>query len=87
MLKHYFQPGREEFRRTLAGRLPALLGDRSKPTSPPPEAFNVDELRAKLTAMEASTWRHIRDELLTHLPVDVNVTPPAKSLPQQSFAA
>ncbi|ACB77625.1 tyrosine-type recombinase/integrase [Opitutus terrae] len=87
VLKHYFQPGREEFRRTLAGRLPALLGERSKPTSPPPEAFNVDELRAKLTAMEASTWRHTRDELLTRLPLEVKVTPPAKSLLEPSFAA
>lgn len=26
VLKHYFQPGREEFRRTLVGKLPALLG-------------------------------------------------------------
>jgi hypothetical protein len=33
VLKHYFQPGREEFRRTLAGRLPALLGDRTAPAS------------------------------------------------------
>lgn len=25
VMKHYFQPGREEFRRTLAGKMPALL--------------------------------------------------------------
>jgi len=35
VLKHYFQPGREEFRRTLAGKLPALLGGRSKPMAEP----------------------------------------------------
>lgn len=87
VLKHYFQPGKEDFRRTLAGKLPALLGERSNPSSPTPEAFNVDELRAKLAAMEASTWRHIRDELLERLPLEVNVTPPAKSVLQPSFAA
>ena len=82
MLKHYFQPGREEFRRTLAGRLPALLGDR---TAQPTEAFNAAELRAKLVAMKAPTWRHIRDDLLARLPAEKNVTPPA--LPKPAFAA
>ncbi|HEY4302325.1 MAG TPA: hypothetical protein VGM73_15740 [Candidatus Didemnitutus sp.] len=57
MPTHYFHPGREEFRCTLAGKLPALLGDRSKPAA---EAFNIADLRAKLTAMEASTWRFVR---------------------------
>jgi integrase len=82
VLKHYFQPGREEFRRTLAGRLPALLGDRA---AQPAEAFNLAELRAKLVAMEAPTWRQIRDELLGRLPAEKNVTPPA--LPKPAFAA
>lgn len=82
VLKHYFQPGREEFRRTLAGRLPALLGDRS---AQPVEAFNLGELRAKLTAMEATTWRHIRDELIGRLPVEKSATPPA--LPRRAFVA
>lgn len=82
VLKHYFQPGREEFRRTLAGRLPALLGDRS---AQPVEAFHIGELRAKLTAMEATTWRHIRDELIGRLPVEKIVTPTA--LPKSAFAA
>jgi len=82
VLKHYFQPGREEFRRTLAGRLPALLGDRS---AQPAEAFNLGELRAKLVAMENTTWRHIRDDLLRRLPAERNVTPPA--LPKSAFAA
>ncbi len=82
VLKHYFQPGREEFRRTLAGRLPALLGDRS---AQPVEAFNLGELRAKLTAMEATTWRHIRDEMIGRLPVEKSVTPPA--LPLRALVA
>lgn len=84
VLKHYFQPGREEFRRTLAGRLPALLGDRS---AQPAEAFNLGELRAKLVAMEDSTWRHIRDELLGRLPAEKNVTPPQPALLKRPAAA
>ena len=83
VLKHYFQPGREEFRRTLAGKLPALLGDRAQRA---PQEFNVADLRAKLTAMEDSTWRHIRDELLGRLPKEKNVTP-VMALPKSAFAA
>lgn len=84
VLKHYFQPGREEFRRTLAGKLPSLLGDRS---AQPAAAFNLSELRAKLVAMEDSTWRHIRDELLGCLPVEKNVTPPQTALLKRPAAA
>jgi hypothetical protein len=73
VLKHYFQPGKEDFRRTLALRLPALLGDRSLASEP---EFDVVMLKAKLTAMEEPTWRHIRDELLGRLPAEKNVTPP-----------
>jgi integrase len=83
VLKHYFQPGREEFRRTLAGKLPALLGDRAQRA---PQEFNVADLRVKLTAMEDATWRHIRDELLGRLPKERNVTP-VMALPKPAFAA
>lgn len=72
MLKHYFQPGKEDFRHTLAMRLPALLGDRSQASEP---EFDVIMLKAKLTVMEESTWRHIRDEFLGRLPAEKNVTP------------
>ena len=82
VLKHYFQPGKEDFRRTLAGKLPSLLGDRTQRVN---DEFNLAELRAKLTAMEDSTWRHIRDELLSRLPAEKNVTPFA--LPKSGFAA
>lgn len=69
VLKHYFQPGREDFRRTLAGKLPALLGGPSEPAPLSPA-----EWRAKLTAMQPRTWRKIRDELLAGLAGDpVNV--------------
>lgn len=64
VMTHYFQPGRDEFRRTLSGKLPAALiggGDT-------PEPLANDELRTRLKSMTAKNWRSIRDELLTHLP-------------------
>jgi hypothetical protein len=57
-----FQPGREDFRKTLASKMPALLGGGQK--AEPPDSI---QLRAKLTAMEPTTWRQIRDELLARL--------------------
>lgn len=65
VMKHYFQPGREEFRRTLAAKLPPLLGGQPEPALPTPT-----ELRARLVAMTPETWRAIRDDLLARLPGD-----------------
>jgi hypothetical protein len=84
VLKHYFQPGREDFRRTLAMRLPALLGDRSLAGG---AEFDVTVLRAKLTAMEDPSWRHIRDELLSRLPTEQNITPSPSALLKPCAAA
>jgi len=74
VLKHYFQPGREEFRRTLAGRLPALLGG-------PAGAAPIDaaELRAKLAAMDKNTWKKIREELLLRLPAPPREVEPVEA--------
>jgi integrase len=63
VMKHYFQPGREDFRRTLTGKLPALIGG-----MPQKKPLDTSELRAQLTAMQRRTWKRIRDELLTRLP-------------------
>jgi integrase len=62
VMKHYFQPGREEFRRTLATKLPALLSGGAEPTRIKPE-----ELVARLMAMRPETWESVRDELLHRL--------------------
>jgi integrase len=64
VMKHYFQPGREEFRRTLAGKLPSLIGGRAEP-----KPIGHAELRARLAAMTAETWDSIRDDLISQLPV------------------
>jgi len=63
VMRHYFQPGREDSRRTLAAKLPAVLGGQSEPTQLAPA-----ELRDRLIAMTPENWRTIRDELLTRLP-------------------
>ena len=67
VMKHYFQPGREDFRRTLAGRMPALLvGDESKI-----EPLNLAEFRAKVASINETNWKDIRDELVARLPGEV----------------
>lgn len=72
VMKHYFQPGREDFRRTLAGKMPALLvgGVASKV-----ESVGLSEIRAQLAAMETHTWKEIRDKLLERLLSDAAKTP------------
>ena len=63
VMKHYFQPGREEFRRTLAGKLPALIGGPVAPRS-----IELTEVRALVEAMRPRTWGKIREDLLRRLP-------------------
>jgi integrase len=63
VMKHYFQPGREEFRRALAGRLPTLLGGGIGP-----KPLEPGELLAELVAMQPRTWRKIRDGLVARIP-------------------
>ncbi len=63
VMKHYFQPGREDFRRTLASRLPVLLGGEVRQVKPVESA----ELVEKLRGMTAETWESVRAELLDRL--------------------
>lgn len=63
VMKHYFQPGRDEFRRTLAGKMPALLvGGEAKPPATQPE-----DLRMKLLQMKPENWAQVREEILAKL--------------------
>ena len=83
VMKHYFQPGREDFRRTLAGKMPALLVGGGPKVEPKVETLDPAELRIKLNAMNSKTWKKIRDELLSRLPAPpaavVDVTPTSKA--------
>ncbi len=57
--KHYFQPGAEDFRNALTGKLPAIMaGGATKPT------LTREELRAKLEGMTAENWDKVKRELL-----------------------
>ena len=69
VLKHYFQPGREDYRRTLTGKLPAILGGQ-------PEAAPLTpvEIRTRVEAMKPRTWKKLREELLARLPADPKST-------------
>jgi hypothetical protein len=72
--KHYFQPGREDFRRTLAGKMPALLVGGEPKIVP----VGLAEVREKLERMESTNWREIRDGLLARFLPDLE----KKSLPK-----
>lgn len=65
VMKHYFQPGREDFRRTLAGKLPRLLGGGATA-----EPLSLADVRAKLLEMKPRTWKKVRDELIVQLPTE-----------------
>ena len=76
VMKHYFQPGREDFRRTLAGKMPSLLVGGEAKVEPP----DSKEILAKLKAMTAETWTGIRDELVARF---VASGPPALPAPSE----
>jgi len=61
VVKHYFQPRREEFRRLLASKLPGVIGDPSVHEKPVPEET---DLRAQLAQMGPGSWEAVRDKLL-----------------------
>jgi hypothetical protein len=80
VMKHYFQPGREEFRRTLAAKLPALLSGTAelKPIEP-------EELKAKLQSMTVETWETVRDDLLDGLGLAKVIEPPSSEVKAIDF--
>jgi len=61
---NYFQPGWEEFSRTLVGKIPTLIGG-----GPVPKQIDLSLIRARLAAMTPDTWRDIRDQLVELLSV------------------
>jgi len=60
VLKHYFQPDKEDFRRSLADKLPALLSDGQSTTPTAIEKVVLD----KLESMHPRNWRQVRNELM-----------------------
>lgn len=76
VMKHYFQPGREEFRKTLSDRLPEAIGGQAEITALMPMIIGLDEIRAKLLEMKPKTWKAIRDKLLAQIPEPKLATKP-----------
>jgi hypothetical protein len=57
-MKHYFKPGREDFRAAILKAMPKMLAEGERPG-------NVrDEMRVILERMTAKTWRRDRTQLL-----------------------
>ncbi len=79
VMKYCFLPGREDFRRTLAGKMPSLLvGDATKAEPP-----SLKEILAKLKTMTAENWESVQKDLLSKLEPAV----PAFSVPSESKVA
>lgn len=59
--EHYYQPDKEDFRRALASKLPALMGGTAK------REMTKEEIGEKLNAMTPRNWQAVRKELLMGL--------------------
>jgi hypothetical protein len=65
VLKHYFQPGREEFRRVLSVAMPSLLTSDSSAGRPTGPGWSAKEqMRAILEHTTSTTWEQERLRLL-----------------------
>lgn len=73
VMKHYFQPGREDFRRTLAGKMPSLLVGGAPKHEPP----SLKELLAELKTMTAKNWESVREAMVAKLEPAVPELPAA----------
>ena len=62
VMKHYFQPGREDFRRALTAKLPKLIGGGTEA-----KPLDRNELEMALRRMTPATWKDVRDELLARV--------------------
>ncbi len=60
VLKHYFRPGREDFRQQLLRAMPDMIGE-CREDSP------IDAMRKTLEAMTPRSWKRERKRLLTML--------------------
>jgi len=57
VLKHYFRPGRDDFRKALMTAMPQMLSEGAAPSP-------KDQIRSILEGMTAETWREDRKQLL-----------------------
>ncbi len=57
VLKHYFRPGRDDFRKALMTAMPQMLSEGAAPSP-------REQMRAILEEMTSRTWERNRSELL-----------------------
>jgi len=58
VMKHYFRPGREDFRQVILKAMPKMLADGGGPSS------ITEQVVAALEGMSAKTWRRDKARLL-----------------------
>jgi hypothetical protein len=59
-MKHYFRPGRDDFRQAILRAMPKMLSEgAAKPTK--------EEILATLKGMTAKTWKGDRDRVIALL--------------------
>jgi len=63
VMRHYFQPGREDFRRTLAGKMPSLLVGGAPKEEPP----SLKDILGLMKIMTAENWESVRKDLVSKL--------------------
>lgn len=67
VLKHYFRPGRDEFRRVLESRLPAMLTGGSDSIPSGNDAIKDDVLML-VESLNATNWKEVKQRLLSLVP-------------------
>jgi integrase len=60
VMKHYFRPGREDFRQTIMKAMPKMLGEGERLSA----IDRIDQVRAILTKMTDRTWKRDRTRIL-----------------------
>jgi len=66
VLKYYFRPGRKQFQEVLQRAMPKLLTDGPSSSGASEEAkeMSMEDVRSKLTKMNARNWKDVRKKIL-----------------------
>lgn len=62
VLKHYFRPGRDEFRKVLESKLPAML---TGETGIPAQDSTREEMLMLVESLNAKNWLEVKRRLLS----------------------
>lgn len=70
VLKHYFRPGRADFRKALLRAMPRLItsGVKEHATQEATRSVSLKEVREMLERMSGNNWEKIRTELISRIP-------------------